>query len=254
MQRINFQENIIFSGLVTHTRIHPFEHTFNYKVNYFWFRVDEFETYKLFKKNKFSLFSFFDKDHGPIENKGDIVDYFKKNVGKKVIEFSFVKAFCLPRILGYNFNPISIFICYDSKKKPHTIIFEVNNTFNERHLYACRVSKNKNIFNLKKRFYVSPFFNVKGDYKILFKIDDKKINLIIDYYLNKKKVFNASFNGTSRKMNDKNLLNIFLTSFIQNIKVTIAIYIQALKLVTKGAKYIKRPKFSKTVLSKINDQ
>ena len=97
-------------------------------------------------------------------------------------------------------------------------------------------------------------FSVKGYYKIQFKVSNKKINLIIDYYLNKKKVFNASFNGTSRKMNDKNLFNIFLKSFFQNIKVTIAIYIQALKLFTKGARYIKRPKFSKTVLSKINDK
>jgi DUF1365 family protein len=253
MEQISFQENTIFSGLVSHTRLVPFRHTFKYKVNYFWFSIDNFRKYKFFKKNKFSLFSFYDRDHGPIEKKIDLWEYFKNQVDTKASNIRYIKAFCLPRILGYNFNPISIFVCYNSKKKPNTIIFEVNNTFRERHLYACKVLREKKTFNLKKFFYVSPFFSVKGYYKVQFKVSNKKINLIIDYYLNKKKVFNASFNGIPRKMSNLSLIKIFLLSLTQNIKVTLSIYIQALKLFLKGARYIKRPKFSKTIFTNINE-
>lgn len=253
MEQISFQENAICSGLVSHTRLVPFRHTFKYKVNYFWFSVDNFRKYKFFKKNKFSLFSFYDRDHGPIEKKVDLCEYFKNKVNTKVSDIRYIKAFCLPRILGYNFNPISIFVCYNSKKNPNTIIFEVNNTFRERHLYACKVLREKKTFILKKFFYVSPFFSVKGHYKVQFKVSNKKINLIIDYYLNKKKVFNASFNGIPRKMSNLSLIKIFLLSLTQNIKVTLSIYIQALKLFLKGARYIKRPKFSKTIFTNINE-
>jgi len=254
MEHISFQENTIFSGLVSHTRLFPFQHTFKYKVNYFWFSLDNFRKYKFFKKNEFSLFSFYDKDHGPIEKNVDLCEYFKKKINSKVTNISYIKAFCLPRIVGYNFNPISIFVCYNSKKNPNTIIFEVNNTFRERHIYSCKILREKKLFNLKKKFYVSPFFSVEGYYKVQFKINNKKINLIIDYYLNKKKVFNASFNGIPRKMSNSNLIKTFLLSMTQNIKVTLSIYIQALKIFFKGAKYIKRPKFSKTIFTNTNEQ
>ena len=66
---MNFEENLLFSGIVSHERIKPFKHSFKYNVTYFWFDINISEKYKLLKKNKLSLFSFFDKDHGPVKPK-----------------------------------------------------------------------------------------------------------------------------------------------------------------------------------------
>ncbi len=254
MKKINYVKNKIFNGVVRHTRYFPFSHTFTYKISYFWFSVNNFENFFFFKRNKLSIFSFFDNDHGEIENKGSIEDFIKKKLKKVNIKFSEIKIFCLPKIFGYNFNPISIFILFDVQNIPSGIIFEVNNTFKERHLYFSKIIKNQTNFNFDKEFYVSPFFEVKGKYNVNFEINDKKILLDVKYLIDKKKVFEASFFGKSEDMNETNLLRRFFSISSQNIKVTSGIYIQALKLFFKGAKYINRPKISKTKFTIINER
>ena len=87
-----------------------------------------------------------------------------------------------------------------------------------------------------------------------FKIDKEKILLKILYSIEEKNIFVASYIGKSENMSDKNLFKRFLMVLSQNIKVTLGIYIQALKLFFKGAKYINRPNFSKTKLTVINDR
>ena len=189
MGRIEYQKDCLYQGIVTHSRFEPFRHSFKYKLTYFWFDIKNFKNFFLFKKNKFSLFSFFENDHGPKKSKEDF-DKILKNKLKEEIKESIddIKGLCLPRILGYVFNPISIFVCYN-KRKPKVIIFEVSNTFNERHAYLCNVNRYNREFSMKKSFYVSPFFNVEGKYKINFSIDRHFVNLFIVYELKKKKSF-----------------------------------------------------------------
>ncbi len=70
MNKISYVKNKIYSGVVKHTRFSPFHHSFSYKISYFWFRLNDFREYFLFKRNRISIFSFFDNDHGQIEKKG----------------------------------------------------------------------------------------------------------------------------------------------------------------------------------------
>jgi len=91
-------------------------------------------------------------------------------------------------------------------------------------------------------------------YNVSFRIDEKTISLYIKYFIDKKKVFEASYHGKSENMNEINLSRKFFSISIQNIKVTLGIYIQALKLFFKGAKYINRPKISKTKFTVINER
>ena len=191
MGKITFVDNCLFEGLVIHKRFRPFKHSFKYKITYFWFDIFKIKNFFLFKLNKISLFSFFDKDHGPIKEKRSLLRYFKKELKKKSInDVAFIKAMCLPRIIGYVFNPISVFVCFNKKKKASAIIFEVSNTFRERHAYLCRIKKgNKNYFFINKKLYVSPFFKVEGNYKIKFSIDRSLLHLFIIYEIKNQKVF-----------------------------------------------------------------
>ena len=254
MNKISYVNNKIYSGVVKHTRFSPFHHSFSYKISYFWFRLNDFREYYLFKRNRISIFSFFDDDHGQIEKKGVVEDFFQKKLRRIKGDFFKIKVFCLPRILNYSFNPISVFILYNKREIPSGVILEVNNTFKERHLYFSKIKKDQTNFIFDKGFYVSPFFEVKGSYDISFKIDEKNIYLYIKYIVDKKKVFEASYQGKSKDMNEINLLRTFFTISIQNIKATLGIYIQALKLFFKGAKYISRPKISKTKFTIINER
>ncbi len=243
----------MFRGTVNHTRFLPLKHNFKYKVTYFWFDIKNKNKSIFFKKNGLSLFSFFEKDHGPKKKEKKLFRLISNQLYSISIKnIKYIKILCLPRILGYVFNPISIFVCYDSKKIPKAIIFEVCNTFNDRHAYVCPIQKKNNVFKMKKKLYVSPFFNVEGLYKINFSIEREFVNLFIVYEIKKKKVFEASFKGKYIAMSELRILKVFFSSISQNVKVTLGIYYEALKLFLKGASYINRPKKNKNFFSMIS--
>ena len=156
----------------------------------------------------------------------------------------------MPRTVGYVFNPISVFLIYNHKQIPIKIIFEVSNTFGERHAYVCKVNP-EGIYYLNKVLYVSPFFKTEGKYKIQFNIKKKMVNFLIFYEVNNIQVFKASFIGSSKKISELNLLKLFVGNMFQNIKVTFGIYNQALKLWLKGAKYINKPNKPKSFITRL---
>ena len=253
MVEINFVDNCIFKGTVFHKRFLPFKHQFKYKANFFWFDINKLNSGILFKHNKFSLFSFFDEDHGAIDRnkKQSLFKHylnFLKNF--KIFNVKTIKILCLPRILSYQFNPISVFVCFDYSKKPVALILQVSNTFGERHAYLFKV--NKNSYLAKKQFHVSPFFKTKGEYEILFKISKKFVKLSVSYKNGKKKLFYADFSGNFLSMKNHNLIKLFLFHFFQNFKVTLGIHYEALKLWIKGAIYYKKPNKPKNFITKIN--
>ena len=68
----------------------------------------------------------------------------------------------LPRVLGYAFNPITFIYCYKNALL-EAMIYEVNNTFNERIFYILPVI-NQPIRQCAKKMTVSPFFDLSGRY------------------------------------------------------------------------------------------
>ena len=78
---LNFDENLLFSGIVSHQRIKPFKHSFKYDLTYFWFDINLSDKYKLLKKTNYLFFHFYDKDHGPVKPKSkmSLSSILKKN-------------------------------------------------------------------------------------------------------------------------------------------------------------------------------
>lgn len=250
---INF-DSCLFEGMVSHQRFGPLNHKFNYKITYFWIDINKEPKLNFFKFNKFSLFSFCEKDFGNPDRKKDLTLYshIKKELKKrKILGVQNIKALCLPRFLNYVFNPISVFVCFNKKNLANAILFEVRNTFGEKHIYFSKILKGKNRFFTKKKFHVSPFFKVRGWYDIKFSITKKNVNLEITYSFKKKNIFFASFRGDKRDLDNRNLLKLTILKFIQNIKVVIGIHIEALKLWIKGAIYIKKPKLPRNLFTYI---
>ena len=243
MEKINFIEDCFFTGHVTHKRLKPFKHFFKYRVSYFWFDIEKAPRNKFFKFDSFSLYSFYGCDHG--EKNRDISQSLFHYYQEKLINLNYkniktIKVLCLPRILNYSFNPISVFACFNEKKKCEVFICEVSNTFKERYAYLFNVKKG--IFLTKKEFHVSPFLRIEGDYKIKFTVSKKMVKLIIFYKKEKKQILYADFLGERRDFSNINLLKLFFGDLLQNFKVTLGIYYEALKLFLKGAIYVSKPK------------
>ena len=244
MARIEFLDDCIFEGTVSHQRFIPFYHSFTYKLAYIWIDLKKPKKLRLFKFNSLSLFSIFEQDYG--SNKRvktqKLADYISLELSKhNVSNISHIKLLSLPRIANYVFNPISVFVCFDSKKNQKAIIFEVSNTFGEKHAYLVNLEKIKENIKKKKVFHVSPFFEIKGDYHFFFILNKKTVNLKILYLIDGEKHFSASFIGRRYKLTDRKLVLVFLRKIFQNILVTLGIHIQALKLRFKGAMYINKP-------------
>ncbi|MBV9821586.1 MAG: DUF1365 domain-containing protein, partial [Actinobacteria bacterium] len=64
-----------------------------------------------------------------------------------------------PRVLGYVFNPLTVFYCYDSDGALRHAVAEVRNTYGGRHSYLLRPDEAGRA-GTDKRFYVSPFYPV----------------------------------------------------------------------------------------------
>ncbi len=236
----------IYNGTVIHKRFKPKVHFFRYKV--FSLLIDLSELNVLEKKinffsyNSFNLISFFDKDHGERDG-SSLIDWVKKNLKENNIylEDIKIKLLCYPRILGYVFNPLSVFYVYDKKDNLISILYEVKNTFGEQHTYIFEV-KNNNILqhSCSKKFHVSPFIEMNCNYFFKNLKPGEKISVIIDQYQSNEKLLYASQDGKRVDFTSAELIKSYLKHPLMTFKIISAIHFEAFKLWAKGIKFIKK--------------
>ena len=236
----------IYNGTVIHKRFKPKIHFFKYKV--FSLLIDLSELDNLDKKigffsyNKFNLISFFDKDHGDRDG-SSIINWVKKNLKENDVncENIRIKLLCYPRILGYVFNPLSIFYVYDKNDKLISLLYEVKNTFGEQHTYIFKIKENNLLkHNCEKKFHVSPFIEMNCSYFFRTLKPADKISIIIDQYQLNEKILYASQDGKRTDFTTSELIKSYLKHPLMTFKVIAAIHFEAFKLWTKGIKFIQK--------------
>ncbi len=236
----------IYNGTVIHKRFKPKVHFFKYKV--FSILVDLFELDSLGKKinffsyNRFNLISFFDKDHGDRDG-SSLIEWVKKNLKDKKINTTDIKIrlLCYPRILGYVFNPLSIFFVYDKSDNLISVLYEVKNTFGEQHTYIFKVQNNNLLqHNCSKKFHVSPFIEMECNYFFRTLKPAEKISVVIDQYQMDEKILYASQDGERVDFTSSELIKSYLKHPLMTFKIISAIHFEAFKLWAKGIKFIKK--------------
>ena len=247
----NIINSTLFNSTVLHKRLVPFKHHFKYSLLSFYIDYEELKfldkKISFFSYNKFNFFSFYEKDHGYRDKRSlnkFVADILKKNsIKHKNINF---KILCFPRILGYVFNPLSIIFCFNSKKLI-AILYEVKNTSGEKHTY-CFVDKNtasKSEYkhNCKKKFYVSPFIEMKCYYRFSIKIPSNSLFVLINQYNSKnQKILIASQIGKKISFTSATIIRYFLKNPLVTFKVILGIHYQAFKILFKGGRYYFRKK------------
>ena len=236
----------IYNGTVIHKRFKPKLHFFKYKVFSLLIDLSELnildKNVSFFSYNKFNLISFFDKDHGDRDGTS-LIEWVKKNLKINKIEYENIKIklLCYPRILGYVFNPLSVFFIYNNKDELISILYEVKNTFGEQHTYIFRV-ENDNLLqhNCEKKFHVSPFIEMNCNYFFRILKPAQKISVIIDQYQLNEKILYASQDGTRADFTSSELIKSYLKHPLMTFKIISAIHFEAFKLWTKGIKFIKK--------------
>ena len=236
----------IYNGTVVHKRFKPRIHFFRYRVFSLLIDLSELSTLdkkiNFFSYNRFNLISFFDKDHGERDGTS-LIEWVKKNLREKNIDAEEIKIrlLCYPRILGYVFNPLSVFYIYNNNEKLISILYEVKNTFGEQHTYIFKI-KNDNLLqhNCEKKFHVSPFIEMNCNYFFRILKPSEKISVIIDQYQSNEKILFASQDGKRADLTSAELMKSYLKHPLMTFKIISAIHFEAFKLWAKGIKFIKK--------------
>ena len=239
-------ETCIYKGFVSHRRFKPIKHFFLYKTFSILFELSELEELhtkiSLFSFNKFNIFSFYNKDHGRRDG-SNLSKWVKANLKKYELDFevSKIKLLCFPRILGYVFNPLSIFYCYDENKL-RVVLYEVKNTFNEQHTYVFPVKEASKIIaqHCDKKFYASPFIEMNTSYNFRLTEPKESLKVMIKQTDKKDKILVASQYGIKQEITTKQLLINFFTHPLMTFKIILAIHFEALRLWKKGSIFKKR--------------
>jgi hypothetical protein len=236
----------IYNGTVVHKRFKPRIHFFRYKVFSLLIDLSELSTLdkkiNFFSYNRFNLISFFDKDHGERDGTS-LIEWVKKNLRENNIDAEEIKIklLCYPRILGYVFNPLSVFYIYNNNEKLISILYEVKNTFGEQHTYIFKI-ENDNLLqhNCEKKFHVSPFIEMNCNYFFRILKPSENISVIIDQYQSNEKILFASQDGKRADLTSAELMKSYLKHPLMTFKIISAIHFEAFKLWTKGIKFIKK--------------
>jgi DUF1365 family protein len=190
----------------------------------------------LFKYNRWGLFSFQDRDHGDgRELNVWLDDLLAQN---DIVANGTRRVLCYPRILGYVFNPISVWFCDDQAGRLKAIIYEVHNTYEERHAYVLPVGEDKELVRhgCAKNFYVSPFLSPDCRYDFRIRPPDKDVAIVIQEEEAGAPILSASFAGKRHVLDDRALARMLLRYPLMTLKVVAAIHFEAVRLMLKGVR------------------
>jgi uncharacterized protein len=241
--------NKLYCGRLWHKRYLPKSNEFSYKVFSLYIDVKniniQLAPLRLMSVNRFNLFSYFEKDHFSKEINLPTADSHWDFLQKQLTlahkqTADNISMLCYPRILGFVFNPLTTYYCFNAEKQLYAIIYQVHNTFNERHYYVCDWQENT-AHSQAKEFYVSPFLPMQLDYSFTMSDPAEKIKQsILQYNQEKELVFAAAFNADAVELTDKNLLKLFFTIPLMTVTIFLRIHWQAIKLIAKGIRIVKK--------------
>jgi DUF1365 family protein len=237
----------IYRGVVMHKRLRPKPHQLRYDVFYLLLdlgRLEEIaEKSRLLGIGRAAPLSFYSTDHG--DGSGDLRAWVVDRLAAAGLEIPLggVHLLTLPRVFGYVFNPISVFYCYDEAGSLRATIYEVNNTFGQRHAYVLPVQPQDGKIRQAcgKKLFVSPFNDMSGGYRFAVLPPGDKVALTIEQSDADGRLLNAAFAGRRHELTDRALFGLLLAYPFLTLKVVAGIHWEALKLWIKGVPLKKRP-------------
>jgi hypothetical protein len=241
----------LYDGAVVHQRLSPRRHRLRYRLFQLLFDLDELpeldRTLKLFGHNRAGLFSFHDRDHlsgqrTPLRGQ---IEAMLAGAGIDVGGGP-IRVLCLPRMLGYVFNPLSVFYCHRRSGELAAVVLEVNNTFGERHVYVVEAARGAGERLVRqgcaKSLFVSPFMGMDVTYDFRLAAPGATVaTSILGRGADGAPVIAAVFSGRRRSLDDGALARAFFAHPLLTLKVIAAIHWEAVKLLAKGVRLRPKP-------------
>jgi len=233
----------LYEGQVVHDRRTPVRHRFRYGV-YMW-HVDLDELAELdrrlwaFGADRRAVTTIRTRDHlgDPRRPIRENLDAYLRLHGID-LEGGPVTLLTNARVLGYVFNPLSVFYCHGPDGALRCVVAEVHNTHGERHCYLLRPGE-RGRAETDKEFYVSPFLTVDGRYRMVFAPPGDRLAVQMALDQGGARVFAASLTGRRLPLTNRSLGRMLLRYPLMTAKVTTLIHLQGLRLHRRGLSHIR---------------
>jgi uncharacterized protein len=239
----------LYVGQVWHTRLKPRRHALRYRCFWLLADVDELPALParlaLFSHNSWNMFSLRDRDYGDGSGR-DLRSYVEAQLAAAGLPQcgGAIRLLTMPRILGYAFNPLSVYFCHSPDGQLAAILYEVRNTFGERHSYLIPVeadAQGQIVQHCAKAFYVSPFMAMDLNYEFRVVSPGEAISVAIRASDADGIVLTAALGAKRQELTDGALGWLLVSHPLLTMKVIAAIHVEALWLLLKGVGLRPRP-------------
>ena len=172
----------LYAGHVRHQRLRPRRHRLDYAIYMMLLDLDKLEAcaarLRWFSLGRFNLFSLYNRDYATGSD-APLRPQIEAELAISGIDIAGgpIRLLTMPRVLGFAFNPLSVYFCHHISGRLVAILYEVNNTFGQRHSYllpvapdggrpdgcrpdGCQIVRQ----SVAKQFHVSPFLSMDMDY------------------------------------------------------------------------------------------
>lgn len=244
----------IYEGKVWHRRFLPRHHDLRYRVWYALLDLDELDELDrdipFFGNERKALLSFRRRDHGPRDGSA-LRPWLEGHLASAGVDLEGgpIRLLAFPRMLGYAFNPISVWFAHGPLGDLRALLFEVSNTFGQWHHYLVAVQPGEGLrtdgrqvvrVTFDKELFVSPFITMDASYDITTRTPDERMSLAIKLTTDEGHLLTATFDGKRAPMDAPHLWWAFMRHPLLTFKVVAGIHWEAIKLWRKGAPYRKR--------------
>ena len=146
-----------------------------------------------------------------------------------------------PRVLGYVFNPLTVYWCHGPKGGLRCVVAEVHNTHGELHCYLLHPG-DRGRCEATKEFYVSPFLTVDGRYRMSFSEPGERLSIQMELVQEGRRVFQASLTGRRRPLTNAGLARMALRYPLMTARVSALIRWHGVRLWLRRVPRVPRPR------------
>ncbi len=236
------EDGAIYAGVVGHVRLRPRRHALRYRVFMLLLDLDGLPALagrlRWFSLGRFNLLSFHPRDHGDGSD-----DPLRRQVERHLDDAGIdtgggpIRLLCMPRVLGYGFNPISAFFCHRPDGALAAVLYEVTSTFGERHSYLIPHAPEEAtdaVHAVGKRLHVSPFMDMALTYAFRVWTPSETFRLAIEASDAAGPILTTHFTARRQPLTDAGILRACSAHPLLTLKVIVAIHWEALRLLLKG--------------------
>lgn len=233
-------KSCIYEGRVSHTRLQPVRHSFDYRLFMMYVDLEElpilFTRFRFWSDDRSALARFRrDRHVGDGDLRETVYDLVEKEAGFRPT--GPVRLLTNFAYFGYWFNPVSFYYCFaDDGETVDAVVVEVNNTpWGEQHCYveSCRqenAGKKSWRFEVAKQMHVSPFMPMDVNYSWVLSAPDETASVFMANRISGERVFKAALHLKRKEITAWSLAGVLCRYPFQTVRTIFAIHWQALRL------------------------